>query len=331
MIPRVSFICTSYNYGRFVSRAVDSLLDQDFEALELIIIDDASTDDTAAIVARYAEHPNIRLVRHARNQGHIRSYNEGLALARGEFVAIMSADDYSVNRRAVSRAVALFDAYSAVGMVYGSHVVVEDGQVIRQVAPWPEDRVIPGRAEFRRLMWGNDILHSGTLVRRVVQDRLGPYDERLTQSGDWDMWLRIAARHDVGYVAGPLFAYRIHGVNMQKKGISPAIQAEQNVLALRRGFAALPSDAPADLLAARAAALRHARLQTGYFDLFNGRRGRAWHGIVHALRREPALILSTELNRLAARFLFMLVAGRRRYRASFVPGAERRRYGAALP
>jgi glycosyltransferase involved in cell wall biosynthesis len=327
--PRVSYVVTSYNYGKFVTQAIDSLLGQTFEAIELIVIDDASTDETPAVLARYADEPRVRLIRHERNQGHIRSYNEGLALARGELVGVFSADDFCVRRDAVARAVAMFDAHPRVGMVYAAYAVVEDGRVVKHMMPWPEDRAAAGYDEFRSLMWGNYVLHSGTLLRRDVQDALGPYDARLTQTGDWDMWLRAAILGDVGYIAEPLFAYRMHRSNMQNTGIAPREQATQNVLTLERAFALLPPEAPADIRRARVAVLRHALLQTVYFDLFNGRRRRAWHGLTQAIRRRPSILLARETWQASARLVLLTAAGRERYR-SLMERRERLRPGAAL-
>src|SRR5258708_139018 len=116
MQPRVSFVIPCYNYGRFVNQAVDSLLNQTFAAIEVIVIDDASPDDTPEAVKRYAADPRVRLVRHAQNCGHIATYNEGIAMSRGEFVGLMAADDYCVRPDAVARQVTMFDANADLGV-----------------------------------------------------------------------------------------------------------------------------------------------------------------------------------------------------------------------
>src|SRR3954470_12776257 len=89
--PRASFVVPCYNYGRFLAQAVDSLLSQTLDAIEVIVVDDASTDNTGEILQRYAGEPRVRVICHLENKGHIYSYNEGLALARGEFVGLLSA------------------------------------------------------------------------------------------------------------------------------------------------------------------------------------------------------------------------------------------------
>src|ERR1051325_3330661 len=91
-MPRVSYVVPCYNYGHFLARAVDSLLQQTFRLLEVIVVDDASTDDTQQVLARYANEERVRVIHHANNRGHIQSYNEGLQMARGDFIGLVSAD-----------------------------------------------------------------------------------------------------------------------------------------------------------------------------------------------------------------------------------------------
>jgi hypothetical protein len=255
----------------------------------------------------------VRIIRHAVNRGHIYSYNEGLALARGAYVGIVSADDYCLWADALERQVALFERFPAVGMVYSAHCMLDPDGRTTTVAPMPEDVVRDGRDEFRSLLWGNYILHSGTLLRREVQEKLGPYDPALPQSGDWDLWLRASAMAAVGYIAEPLYVYRLHRSNMQSRGIPPAQQADQNVRTLDKAFASLPPDAPPDIIAARARARQHALLQTAWFDLRNGRRSRAWAGVRHALRREPAIVANPELYRFVARLVLRTSLSQPRY------------------
>src|SRR5581483_1849415 len=107
--PLVSMIVPCHNYGRFLAEAVDSLLGQTLEALEVIVIDDASSDETPAVLQRYLAEPKLQAIRHQRRHGHLVSYNEGLAQARGRFVGILSADDYCLERTALERQVGLFE------------------------------------------------------------------------------------------------------------------------------------------------------------------------------------------------------------------------------
>lgn len=311
--PSVSLVVTCYNYGPFLGQALDSVVAQTLTDWEAIVIDDASTDETGEVLARYAHVRGVRAVRHRERAGNIRSYNEGLDLATGKYVGILSADDYLLRRDALARQVAVFETEPEVGLVYSAHVIVKAGAPPRSVVPWPQAGVRPGLVEFRKLMWGNYILHSGALLRREVERELGPYNAALTHTGDWDMWLRAAARHPIGYVSEPLYAYRIHGSNMFHRGLSPLRQTDQVVSTIDRAFAYLPADAPVDLLSARRAVRSHAFLQTPWWDLDHGRRGRTWGGFLYALRRRPGLVVSGELWRFLPRLLLMTAVGRDPY------------------
>jgi|SRR5579859_7120728 len=314
MDPRVTLLIPCYNYGRYIPQALGSLLGQTLADLELIVIDDASTDNTPEVLARYSDDPRVRVVRHTTNQRHIASYNEGLAMARGTYIGIVSADDYCLRGDALERQVAIFENNPTVGMVYSAHSMLDPDGSLTIVAHGDRDAVRPGLDEFRSLLWGNYILHSGTLLRRDVLDALGPYDAELPQSGDWDFWLRASAISDVGYIAEPLYVYRLHPTNMQSKGISPEQQAMQNVRTLDKAYAALPADAPADILQARSRALQHALLATAWFDLRNARPRRAWQAIRYAIARQPRILADGELWRFVMRLSALTVLGHQLYR-----------------
>lgn len=310
MRPQASFVVASHNYGRFVAQAVDSLLSQSCESLEVIVIDDGSIDDTQEVLARYAVEPRVRVICHQQRQGHIRTYNEGLAIAEGRFVGLLSADDYCLDLGAVERQIRVFEEHPSVGMVYSAFVLAKGGGTMMKTIPWPEDYVRSGIEEFRNLMWSNYIPASGTLVRREVQAELGGYEPLLPHCADWDMWLRAAARHDVGYIAEPMYAYRVHDSNMSHATVPPAQAADELVLALERGFDALPTVFPDDIGRARAGALRHALLQTVWVDYWHARRARSWQGLVHALRRRPSMLGHREFWSLVPRLLMMTALGR---------------------
>jgi glycosyltransferase involved in cell wall biosynthesis len=312
--PAVTFIVTCYNYGRFLPDALNSLLRQSRKDLELIVIDDASSDETPQVLEGYRSDSRVRIIRHERNAGNIASYNEGLARASGRYVAILSADDYILVDHAVESQVRKFEADERVGLVYSAHTVVQASAPPWNVVPWADDRIHSGIDEFRKLIWGNYILHSGAMLRTDVARELGPYDPALPHSGDWDMWLRASARHWVGYVAEPLYAYRIHGTNMFQRAMPPQYETDQVLLTIKRAYASLAPHTPADLLAARTRALRHGLLQTPWFDLHTGHRRRTWRGLLYALRRRPDLLWDSELWRFLARLLVMTLAGRDAYR-----------------
>jgi glycosyltransferase involved in cell wall biosynthesis len=312
--PRVSFVVACYNYGRFLAQAVDSLLGQSFEAVEVIVIDDASTDDSGRVLERYATDSRVRVVRHTRNRGHICSYNEGLALARGEFIGVVAADDFCVHPDAVARQVAVFDRHPEVGFVYAACLFAdENGHGVWINRPAPVDYVRAGWQEFAGLVFKCDIPHSGTLVRRSCHEEIGFYNPRLPHAGDWEMWLRLAARWSVGYIAEPLFAYRIHSTNMHHSRVSPRQATAEHVLTVENAFKALPPEAPEALQQLRPAALRRAHLRSSAIECSSGRTRRAWVGLADAVQRQPRLLRTSALYVAVAKIVVLTVCGHATY------------------
>lgn len=290
--PRVSFVVPTYNYARFVTKAVDSLLEQDFEALEVIVIDDCSSDATPQVLQRYESDPRVKLVRHAQNMGHIRTYNEGLAMAAGEFVGLLSADDLCLRSDAIARQVALFDGESEVGFVYSPLAYVDGGgSLVNVIRRWVSDSVHDGLTEFRDLVFTNFIPASGTLVRASSHREVGYYDPRLRHAGDWDLWLRLAARYRVGYVADATYGWRLHEGNMHAGSIAPDQADHDHILTLTRAFAALSPSAPAEVRALLQPALLRVAVRAIDQERRWGRLGAAWRRAWHAIRLHPRVLV----------------------------------------
>jgi glycosyltransferase involved in cell wall biosynthesis len=205
-----------YRYGHYLPAAVASALDQSGVDVEVIVVDDASPDDSADVARSLAAaDERVRVLVHEENAGHIATYNDGLALATGDYVTLVSADDL-LTPDSLTRAVAVMEHHAEVGFVYGyaRSFVGEPEPGPRRVRNWS---VYPGRQWLglaaRR---GRCFLSSPEAVmRREALAQTDFYDPRLPHSGDFDMWLRTAARWDVGRVNGPVQAhYRVHEQNM---------------------------------------------------------------------------------------------------------------------
>jgi glycosyltransferase involved in cell wall biosynthesis len=123
--PRVSFVISCHSYGRYLKTAIDSLIAQGIAATEIVVVDDASADETAGVLRDHGADPRIVVIRHAQRHGHLRSNNEGLALARGEYVGVFDADDFLLTSDAVRRQLEVFDRNPRVGFVYSSYLLVD--------------------------------------------------------------------------------------------------------------------------------------------------------------------------------------------------------------
>ena len=187
--PRVSVLIGCWNNADTLPRAIDSILSQTMEELELIVVDDGSTDDTPELV-RSVEDPRIRHLS-LEHMGISGSLNRGLSEARAPVVAIQDADDWSLPQR-LERELAVLDAWPAVAVV-GSRMreVDENGSELR-----PRTAFVAGEVN-RALMRFNPIPNSCAAFRREVALGCGGYDPRYRYAMDYDLWLRIADDHNV--------------------------------------------------------------------------------------------------------------------------------------
>jgi glycosyltransferase involved in cell wall biosynthesis len=232
----VSVIIPCYNYGHFLDDAVTSVLDdQEGVDVRVLIIDDASPDGSADIAKKIAARdPRVEVIAHATNRGHVATYNEGLLQwADGDYSVLMSADD-RLTPGALQRARDLMDAHPAVGFVYGYRLRFRHSASlptartkVRGWSVWPGQWWLERRFRDAR----NCITSPEVVVRTSLQRRVGGYDARLPHSGDMEMWMRLAANGDVGYLRGVDQAYyRVHGQNMNA-AYTPLLELRQRRLA----------------------------------------------------------------------------------------------------
>lgn len=214
--PRVSVVIPCYRYGVYLPAAVASALDQADLDVDVLIVDDASPDDSAKVAEELASaDPRVDVLVHEENAGHIRTYNDGLAKATGDYLVLLSADDL-LPRNSLTRAVALMEAQPSVGMVYGWPQNFEDvappaSTAMETWTVWDGEAWL--RAVVRR--GDNPIMSPEVVMRRSAWEAAGPFDPRLPHSADLALWLAAAAFADVGRVNGPPQAYyRVHGSNM---------------------------------------------------------------------------------------------------------------------
>jgi len=208
MAALVSAVIPTYNYGRFVGRAIDSVLAQTYAPLECIVVDDGSTDDTPRVLAAYGER--IRAIRQE-NRGLSGARNAGIAAARGSYIALLDADD-AWKPRKIARQVATIEGAPDVGVVGCAYEVTDEVHAPRAVGLRPSVPELPGR--LRRIALRESWVEasgSGALVPRRVLDEVGPFDEGLRAAEDWDMWLRIAARYRIVNLPEVLVSISQHG------------------------------------------------------------------------------------------------------------------------
>jgi glycosyltransferase involved in cell wall biosynthesis len=216
----VSVVIPCYNYGHFLDEAVTSVLDdQKGIDVRVLIIDDASTDDSADVAEKIAARDSrVEVAVHPANKGNVATFNEGLLeWADGDYSVLLSADDL-LTPGSLRRATELLDAHPNVGFVYGRAVWFVQGTPLPRARTSPRGwSVWPGQwwVERRFRAGCNNIISPEVVVRTSLQKRVGGYDARMPHAGDLEMWMRLAANADVGFLRGVDQAYhRMHGKNM---------------------------------------------------------------------------------------------------------------------
>ena len=215
----VSVIIPCYNYARYLPQAVDSALTQEQVMVEVIVVDDASTDDSLAVARRLAADSRVRVVAQEHNQGPVATFNRGLEAASGEFLVRLDADDL-LTPGSLARSVSLATAYPSVGIVYGHPLHFSTTLPPARTAAkgwilWPGLEWLAKRCERGT----NVITAPEVLMRASVVDAVGGQQD-LAHSHDMEMWLRLAAYSDVGYVRGADQAWhRDHDQSLSARGV----------------------------------------------------------------------------------------------------------------
>jgi glycosyltransferase involved in cell wall biosynthesis len=204
--PAISVLMPVFNARRHVALAVQSILDQSFGDFEFIIVDDGSTDGSTDLLRQFAsEDTRIRLITRA-NTGYVRALNDALAVARGEFVARMDADDVAMPDR-FARQIELMRANPELVLVGGATELIDAaGRVLlRPPVETTDEQLQAG------LLDGNSgIGHPTAMLRRQAMIAVGGYDESMCPAEDLDLWLRLAEVGKLANLSQIVLQYRIH-------------------------------------------------------------------------------------------------------------------------
>lgn len=219
-MPCVSVVMTSYNYGRFISEAIRSVLNQSFDDLELIIVDDASNDGSQQIIKSFEEEDaRIRIEFHEKNLGFPRTVNEGWDLARGRFIANISSDDFWKKEK-LERQIKVLE--NDEDLVVWSEGEIIDAQGRSTGELFTQVHRATGRKKsgdiFVELLKGNFIFASSRIFKR--KNLLGRrYSENLKYLSDYQFAVDMAIDYDYYFIQEPLTKYRMQGNNTLNRDI----------------------------------------------------------------------------------------------------------------
>jgi glycosyltransferase involved in cell wall biosynthesis len=225
--PLVSVVMPAFNAARFIRAAVDSVLAQSYRHFELVVVDDASSDETAAILRDYQKRDDrVRVHRHPINEGVTAALNRGCAIATGEFIARMDADDLCLPER-LAQQVAYLRQHPEVGAVGGWVQQVDEYGRPGKIHRPPTDPTLVSWSLF----FCSSLVHPLVMMRRDLLERVGCYRPDYPHNEDYDLWFRLSRITKLGNLPDVLLRYRIWPASVSK--IAHQAQAEHTARLVR--------------------------------------------------------------------------------------------------
>lgn len=211
-MPKVSVILPCYNCQPYIKESILSILNQSFQDFELIVIEDGSSDSSLGVVLANTNH-KAEIIIHKENKGLSESLNDGLRYATGELIAIQHGDDVSLPQR-LERQVQYFEEKNNVYLISSWTKFINEKSEVQQKDSWwlKQIKRIPDDPQVIRdkLLEMNFFVHTAVMFRREILNTCGNYDVEMPPSEDYDLWLRVAEKHDLGIVREVLCYYRHH-------------------------------------------------------------------------------------------------------------------------
>lgn len=224
--PLVTYFSPCYNHEKYIIQSLESIKNQTYPNIQHIIIDDASTDNSAAIIQTWIDQNkyNCEFIRHKENKGISITLNEGIKLSKGVFFAPLATDDYTDITR-TERFIDYFAQNADAGMVVSDMLMVDENSkpvkvnntfsfILHSVVNHPAFS-FEHFGTYESLLFGNYIAGS-LMIKKTVFDTVGLFNEQL-KIEDWDMWLRVSAKYKIGYINEFLSYYRKHSQNTMKQ------------------------------------------------------------------------------------------------------------------
>lgn len=301
-MPQVTVIIPAYNAIDYLPDAVKSALAQTFSDLEIIVINDGSSDDTEQWLQQQ-NHPKLTFISQS-NRGKSAARNTGIAKAKGEYLAFLDADDLWESTK-LAKQVKCLNGNPQQGLVYTWTALADrDGR--------PTGRVITPEAKgdvWEQLIQANILTCGSTpMVRKVCFDTVGLFADDLPLAQDWDMWLRIAAFYPFAVIKEPLVYYRQHPTNTSKN-----LEAMHrcNTLVLERALQAKPTN----ITSIKAKAYHSLHLYLGWIAVQNCNHKQALFFWKKACSYSLKLVFSQESVRLLASVLAIRFLGLQFYQS----------------
>jgi len=288
---KVSVCIPARNSAAYLAPAIDSVLAQEYEDFDLVVCDNASTDETGEICAAYTD-PRFRVARFEESVGQAANWNRCLELAQGEYVILLHADD-ELQPQFLARSVGVLDSDPGVQLVHcGVRYIDEQGRPLELRRLFAADLVDREDVILRKLLLEGCVINpAGVIARRDAYEKVGEFTDRVVWGVDWHMWIRIAMLGSVGYLADPLSRYREHTTSGTSGVMKSAGNAADERWVIEDIFHIIEERRP-DLLGLRSAAIRGVAERTWWHAELMcraGEMGPARAGLRNAVRMRPAL------------------------------------------
>lgn len=223
---KVSLIVASYNHSGYLRERMESLINQTWEDIEIIVIDDCSTDNSVEVLREYANHPKVTLIENKKNTGWVKVSNQGLSMATGEYVIFENCDDFC-NSRQIESLVEAFKSHPSAGIAFCKSLMVDEHSVV-----YGDDFHIREQAfkehvsksdfftghEMSKFLFHSCVLPnlSAVLFRKEDIDKVGGFSTEFLVCADWELFFKIAETKDFAYVSEALNSFRQHRTTIRK-------------------------------------------------------------------------------------------------------------------
>lgn len=184
----VSIILPTYNRTQYVKRAIESVLDQTYKNIELIIINDGSTDKTSEIISEFRKKDKrVSILTNKINLGFVKSLNNGITIARGKYIARIDDDDFWSDPKKLEKQIEFLENHPDYVLTGGGAIGINEKgkEIFRYLLPEKDENI------RKYILSDNCFIHSTVVFRRTIWELVGGYDEKFCFSEDWDLWLKF--------------------------------------------------------------------------------------------------------------------------------------------
>jgi len=212
--PLVSVVIPVYNGEKYLKKTIESVLNQNYQNFEVVVVDDASTDSSLEIINSFIKiHPQkIRLIQHSKNKGcPAATKNTGIKNAKGKYIAFIDQDDIWKKEKLTKQIEIIIKKKDLIANFANGYILnSENSKIIAR--QWPHINQFPNQKEIQqRLLKGNFILTSScALVKKDSLIQLGGFDEQMKLADDYDLWFRLSLIGNLSFINLPLFYWRYH-------------------------------------------------------------------------------------------------------------------------